>query len=708
MQKSAPLSYSYRLIGSQGLNALGDHIAKITASALVAALFPERQAAVWVGVISALYVLPYIFLAPVAGKLTGRFSKSAVVRGSLLLQAAATAGLGFSAIQGSFGGVIASLALVACQSSLLAPSRNALLKDLCGTERLGQMMGLLGLAGVGATLVGLAVGGWSFDQLWKLLGDPWQATAIAGAASSLFALFAYGAVSRIDSNSETEVEKDSSFIAAARELFARPVLRWTSLGLAWFYGVGAMLIMILLQDSRLDHGQSVGSASQGGGMAALLGFGVAAGSGLAAYLCRRRIEVGLSFLGVVLLSVFIPLTALFWDNDGMVSAGVLILGLAGGLFSAPLNALFVASARDDARVTSIAANNLLINVVSGAFVLIASAMGYMGWSPQAQLWIVAGTSVVVTAAMTVLVPESLVRLVLMAACKVFYSLKPRYTEKLPREGGTLLVSNHVSYADALLIWASSPRPVQFVGTDELLKYPLMKWVYRKFNVIPVSPRRAKDAVSKTVDALKAGGVVCLFPEGALTRTGMVMPFKKGAELIARLAQVPVVPLAIDGMWGSVFSFSDKPFRYRWGQPLRRQVSLAFGDAVKFDQASVESLREAVLDLSQDGFSNRRKLEKSLAYLSLKVLARKPFSTKMVDRSLGSKRFRNYQLSVAALGVSRYLIKDCPAARVGVLLPPFFCRELCWLNCIRWLNSEGAGKRPCYTQAGVLRSRKGFL
>lgn len=669
MSSNASLSSSYRLVATQGLNAFGDHAAKITASALIAATFAERQAAVWVGVVSALYVLPYIFLAPMAGRLTSRFSKVAVVKGSLLLQMGAMAGLAASAWLNSFAGVIVSLALVACQSSFLAPSRNALLKDLCGAERIGQMMGLLGLAGVGATLAGLALGGWSFDLFWEWIGSPWMAASLVGGVSASVAALAYVVVCGIRVEGESELERGDSFVLVFREILSRPVLRWSSLGLAWFYGVGSMLVLILLQDSRMDHGQEVGSASQGGMMAALLGLGVALGSGVAAFVCRKRIEVGFSFLGSVLLAGLVPLSAVFWNMGGGAMACVFLLGIAGGLFSAPLNALFVASARDEARVGSIAANNLVINIVSGVFVLLAAGMGYLEWTPQSQLWVVAATSFVVLGFMLWLVPESLVRIALLAIAKVVYPVKLRGIEKMPKCGGVLLVSNHVSFADAVLLWMVSPRPVRFIGTDEMLRYPWMRWAYRKFNVIPVAPNRAKDAISKTVASLKAGDVVCVFPEGALTRTGMLMPFKKGAELMSRLSGAPVLPAYIDGMWGSVFSFSDKPFRYRRGMPLRRRLSISFGDAVGSESVSTDGIRDAVMQLGREAFSAREELNVSLGTLGVRALKRKLFATCLVDRALGAKRFSGLKLLVAGLAMRRFFRSRTSKLRAGILLPP---------------------------------------
>ncbi len=669
MNTHAPFSFSYRLIGSQALNAFGDHCAKIVVSALIAALFPERQAAVWVGLVSFLYIAPYILFAPFAGRMTRRFSKVAVVRGSLLLQMGAMGGLAASAWLGSFAGVLVSLAVVAGQSCFLAPARNALLKDLCGSAKLGMMMGLLGLAGVGATLAGLALGGWSFDILWAFWDSPWVAASQVAGVSAAMAFLAYVVVSQIRSDDDGEMASSESFVSVFRELASRPTLRWSSLGLAWFYGVGAMLVMILLQDGRWDHGQEVGAASQGGLMAALLGLGVAVGSGAAAFLNRKRIEVGLSFAGVAGIAAFAPLAAICWDSDLLSSAGVVLLGFSGGLFVTPLNALLLATARDEVRASTIAANNLVINLVTGFFIAITAGMGYVGVSPAAQLWVVAGTSFVVVGLMTYLVPESLVRLALLTFVRVFYPTKLRGLRNIPEKGGALLVANHVSYADAALIYAASPRPVRFIGTAEFLRYPLLRWAYRRFNVIAVSPEKAKEAVSKTVTALQEGAVVCVFPEGALTRTGMIMTFQKGAELMARLAKVPVVPACIDGMWGSILSFADKPFRYRWGKPLRRSLRIAFGPALGVGKASTSAMKDAVMKLGYECFSDREELKASLGETVWRELAKRPLARRLTDRGVGLAGLRNVSLMAASLSFAKLMRQEKTPRRIGILLPP---------------------------------------
>ena len=669
MNAASSSSASYRLVLSQGLNAFGDHLAKIVASSLVAATFAEAQAAVWVGIISFLYIAPYVVLAPVTARLTRRFPKTWIVRACMLTQSVSMAGLALSAWLHSFEGVIVLLVVVAAQSSLLAPARNSLMKEYAGIGKIGQMMGLLGLAGVGATLLGLAFGGWSFDRFWEAYGTPWTATALVAGFACLSALGAYFVVHGLPCGGKEETEGNGSFTHVVKELVSRPVLRWSSLGLAWFYGVGAMLMMILLQDGRWDHEREAGAASQGGGMAALLGLGVALGSGLAALGCRKRIEVGLSFIGAIGLAIATPIVSWVWGNEWLSSFGVVVLGIFGGMFAAPLNALLVASARDNDRSATIAANNLVINLVTGIFILIASLLGYLGWSPQTQLLIVAGTGLVVVAWMSWIVPESLVSILLHSIVRVLHPTRVRGIENLPTEGGALLVSNHVSYLDAILIYSVSNRPVRFLGTNEMLRAPFMRWMYRKFNVIPVSSKRAREAISKSVDALKAGDLVCIFPEGVLTRTGMMMPFKRGAELIARLAEVPVVPVYLDGVWSSSLSLADWSMRRRTGISWRPAIGISFGEPISVGEASIHAMRDRIMKLGYEAFSGREELDVSLGYSALISLKKRPLATRLIDQSLGGTRFRNISVLVAGLLCSRIIKNKVNTRRVGLLLPP---------------------------------------
>lgn len=255
---------------------------------------------------------------------------------------------------------------------------------------------------------------------------------------------------------------------------------------------------------------------------------------------------------------------------------------------------------------------------------------------------------------------------------LIYRVRRSGTGFVPREGGVLLLSNHVSYIDSFIIYLCSPRPVRFVVLERYVKAKAVGWFLKLFGAIPIRPRNAKEAIARTVAALEEGDVVCLFPEGGLTRTGVIGEFKKGFELIVRKAKCPVVPVYMDGLWDSIFSFErDRYFKKRpngWTCPL--QVS--FGRPISFEEATVDRVREAVMEQSVEAFSLRRNfsipLEKALVR-SLKKRGRRSFLT---EHGKNGRRdwSRAYTLGLATAMARRWMNDSRDDGdRIGILLPP---------------------------------------
>jgi 1-acyl-sn-glycerol-3-phosphate acyltransferase len=162
--------------------------------------------------------------------------------------------------------------------------------------------------------------------------------------------------------------------------------------------------------------------------------------------------------------------------------------------------------------------------------------------------------------------------------RTFYRVRLKGLENLPDQGGVLLIANHVAYVDVMIVGVLSPRPVRFLSWEGFERQRIMRFLTRMMGTIPVAESKAKDAIQKSADALKAGEVVCIFPEGSLTRNGGILPLRKGYELIARRAECPILPLAIDGMWGSLFSFSGGKFFWKMPKHFPRPVSVVIGQA----------------------------------------------------------------------------------------------------------------------------------
>lgn len=256
--------------------------------------------------------------------------------------------------------------------------------------------------------------------------------------------------------------------------------------------------------------------------------------------------------------------------------------------------------------------------------------------------------------------------------QLFYRVRKIGRERVPVTGGVLLLSNHVSYIDSFVIYLCSPRPVRFVILEAYTKVAAIGWFLKLFGVIPIRKSSPKDAIVKTAEALQQGDVVCLFPEGGLTRLGVMGEFKKGFELMVRKAKCPVVPVYMDGLWNSIFSFErGKYFKKRpngWTCPL--QVS--FGEPIPAEEATAERVRRAVWEQSAEAFSHRREFDRSLEVNLIHALKRKRRRSLFVEYGLEKNRdWSRAYVTGMAMAMARRWINHPPETgdRIGILLPP---------------------------------------
>ena len=253
--------------------------------------------------------------------------------------------------------------------------------------------------------------------------------------------------------------------------------------------------------------------------------------------------------------------------------------------------------------------------------------------------------------------------------RLLYKISSRGEDRIP-EGGALLLANHLSYVDVVAIQLACPRPIRFVGYDRIAGQNLFfDFVYRQAGVIPISPASALQSTRRVVAALKAGELVLLFPEGSISRPGQLLGIERGFEIMARKAGVPVVPVAHDGLWGSLFSFSEKKYLWKWPQLARLPVFVVWGWPIPPEQATAATVRVALLDLGAEAFAERPQFRRHLGAEIVRALARRPWRVKIVDRTSDRRELRAGHLLAAAAALSRRLRRTVPEQRVGIVLPP---------------------------------------
>ncbi len=251
--------------------------------------------------------------------------------------------------------------------------------------------------------------------------------------------------------------------------------------------------------------------------------------------------------------------------------------------------------------------------------------------------------------------------------RIIYRIRPLHTERLP-EGGFLLLPNHLTWIDAIVLQVACPRRIRFVILDSIYHQRFLHPFLRTLGVLPISPKRAKDAVRAATEALQAGEIVCMFPEGELSRSGILLRIKRGYELIARAAQKPVVLVWMDQLWGSVFSFSGGRYFLKIPQRFPYPVTVAFDHPIAPEEADIATVRERFLMLGEFCYQQRPQLRGHLGRACVRGLKKRQFRRAIIDGMDGSTLTAG-SLLAAAIALSQQIRRECHGHRVGLVLPP---------------------------------------
>lgn len=265
------------------------------------------------------------------------------------------------------------------------------------------------------------------------------------------------------------------------------------------------------------------------------------------------------------------------------------------------------------------------------------------------------------------VAERILRFFGLGLARLVYRVTATGQERLPT-GGFLLLPNHITWVDAIVLLLASPRPIRFIIDEGVYQNRILQPVLRTVGCIPITARKAKDAMREAVARIRAGEIVCLFPEGELSRSGSLLRLRRGYEIIARQAETVVVPVWLDRLWGSIFSFQGGRFFTKWPKSVPYRVTVAFGDPLPAESADIATVREQLLKIGEFCYNQRPILRGHLARACLRGLKRNPFRIAVTDGLDHTSLSRGKLLGVA-IALSRYLRQTSPERRIGVVLPP---------------------------------------
>jgi 1-acyl-sn-glycerol-3-phosphate acyltransferase len=389
------------------------------------------------------------------------------------------------------------------------------------------------------------------------------------------------------------------------------------LGISWLWFFGAVF---LTQFPPLARDVLGGGPTVANLLLAVFTVGVAVGALGCEKLSRHQVEIGLVPFGSLGMTLFT--VDLYFATRGLaggrdmhiaqflgvtahwrVLADLLLLAVFTGFYSVPLYSLIQTRGAPTHRARIIAANNIL----NALFLILAAgfgavALGVLGWTIPQLFLATALLNLLVAVYIYSLVPEFLLRLLSWLLVSVVYRIRRTGVENIPARGGAVIVSNHVSFVDALVLMAMSPRPVRFVMDLGIFRVPVLSWLFRQVKAIPITsakddPRIVEAAFTQVSQALRDGELVCIFPEGRLSADGEIASFRPGISRILAQNPVPVIPVALQGLWGSFFSRRDAPAMTR---PFRRgmfsRIGIHAGPAIAPAVAAPEHLRARVAEL----------------------------------------------------------------------------------------------------------------
>ncbi|WP_287740271.1 MFS transporter [Diaphorobacter sp.] len=572
-------------------------------------------------VIGALFILPFLLFSATAGQLTDKYEKTRIIRFVKNLEIAImlVAGAGF--VAGSAAILLGCVFLMGLHSTLFGPVKFAYLPQALNERELTGGNGMVEMGTFVAILLGNVAGG--LLVALPAIGHTTVAVACLALAllGRLVAQFIPPAPATdpgltVNWNPVSETWRNLKLAHGNTVVFR------SLLGISWMWFFGAVFLSQFPSFAKdvLHGNEQVASL-----LLVVFSVGIGIGSLLCEVLSRRHVEIGLVPLGAIGMSVFaidlyfasralppseVLTLAAFAAQPAhwRVMADLLLLSLFAGLYSVPMYALIQMRSQPTHRARIIAANNILNALFMIASAVLAGALLSAGFTVP-QIFLFTGiANAVVAFYIFLLVPEYLLRFVAWVLSRCVYRFKVRGDEHIPTEGAAILACNHVSFVDAVLLMAASPRPIYFIMDHRIFRIPVLGALFRLAKAIPVAPQKDdaatyEAAFERAAQVLKDGDLLAIFPEGGITRDGQLQAFKGGIMKIIERAQAdgvqaPVVPMALTNLWGSFFSRIEqggamvRPFR----RGMFNRVGLNVGAPLPAAEVQPALLRERVAGL----------------------------------------------------------------------------------------------------------------
>ena len=602
---------------TQFLGAFNDNVFKnalVTLIAFHGASILSANPDTLINISAGVFIVPFFIFSATAGQLADKYEKSQLIRWIKLLEVAIMVCAAAAFYLNNLALLIGLLFLMGTQSTLFAPIKYGMLPQILRDRELVGGNGLVEMGTFVAILLGTMVGTATIGQPGigaTLIAIVIVAVAVAGYVTS-YRIPPVAPVDRnvrINWNPVTETWRIIQFARRNRTVFL------SILGISWFWFFGFVYTTQLPNYTRFTLGGNQNVLIM---LITLFTVGIGAGSLLCGRLSDGRVELGLVPFGSIGLTVFgidlffaasnpigdelVGATAFLQSAASWrVLADVMLIGLFGGFYIVPLYALVQQRSEPSHRSRIIAGNNIINALFMVISAVMAAALLRAGLTIPQLFLVTSALNALVAIYIYTLVPEFLMRFIVWMLVHTVYRVDKQGLERIPEEGPAVLVCNHVSLADALVIGGCVRRPVRFVMYHKIFKLPVLNFVFRTAGAIPIAPAKEdakmlEQAYERMADALEGGDLLCIFPEGQISEDGRLQPFRPGIERILKHNPVPVVPMALRGLWGSFFSRHGGPAMRKWPTRFWSKIALVAGAPVPPEAVTADGLRERVREL----------------------------------------------------------------------------------------------------------------
>lgn len=667
------------------LNASVDLAHKITIQNVLLKSFSGETLVIFTAIINALILLPFILLFSPSAFLNDKFSQTKIIRLSSLAGVAISVAIAFCYFIGEFYLAFWLTFILAVQSAIYSPAKYSIIKSMVGSEKLGLANGII----QALTIVAILFSSFAFSFLFEVYyqaqtshNEMLQSVSFIGLALILFstleAWFAFKLPFYHSEQVQTEeqaVQNHEKF--TMREYLSLGYLRrnlceirqdkniWLSIiGLSLFWGVSQVIVAAFPAHYKMLFNQDNALIIQA--ILAVSGLGLILGSYLAGKMSDHHIEHGIVPIGAfgIFLSLFFlslaptPLTMMLCSFT---------FGFSGGWFIVPLNATIQFFAPQNSSGKIMAGNNFVQNIAMVTFLVLSIVFVQLDVSTTGLFLFSAVICLVGSFYAMLQLPHLFVRLLLLPILKTGYRFHVDGLKNLPQKGGVLLLGNHISWIDWLVLQAASPRAIKFVMFRPIYNKWYLNRFLRLFKVIPIGGGASRESIQMIREYLARGEVVALFPEGHISYNGQINEFKKGFEHVLKdLENVVTVPFYLRGLWGSSFSRADKFYQQQSKRQGKRDVLVSFGKPIHGFIDAV-AMKQKVQELSYHSWERFIDRNKPLQYHWLDSAKNRLFDTAVIDDQ--GLKLNNLKFITAVLLLTKALGKSLKGQeRVGVLLP----------------------------------------